>query len=142
MPPPLDDPVLGRLEWEDEESLFGECEYKPGVRVEIRLWLDPANDDSVPDDIVRRARVCLERFRKREREYRMWTAAQLDEKRHNRDVAMSHEDIANLLRVILLSFSNSGAIGVYWDDDFVLMGGNTLVTEIGPDGECLYAGLR
>jgi hypothetical protein len=141
MPPPIDDPVLGRLEWDGDDALVGEIAYHPDQLVSMFLTFDPEESENL-DEILARARLALERFRVREREYRLWSAGQLQHSRWNNDEPMSDMDIANLLLVASFDFTSEGGVRVYWNDADILFAGHNVITEIGPDGECVDVGMQ
>jgi hypothetical protein len=138
-PPPIDDPVLGRLEWDDEFTLLGEIEYRPGERVPFLLGTDEGWASTI--DVVAQAALALERFRQNERHYRLWTAGELNKTRRNVEVEMADADIANMLLIESFVFDETGEMTVFWNDDGQLYGWHEFVTVIAPDGECLRAGL-
>ncbi len=141
MPKELDDPLLGRLEWDDALDWWaGVLDLEPGQRVEV--FIDFHAEEDVLADVLSRARLGLARIRRLGPEYRRWTARQLLDRRWNCHEPMTVDDITELLKVASISFASDGAARVYWDDEDVLFGGHNVVTEIGPDGKCLGAGME
>jgi hypothetical protein len=108
--------------------------------VTLMLVFDP--DEQQVADVITRAHVALARFRQREREYRMWTAAQLNKKRWNDEDDWADEDIANMLMIATFEFNGEGQLDIYWDDSELLFWGHNLLTIIDPDGEPVSAGMQ
>ena len=136
-PPPINDPVFGRLVWDDEWTLLGEIECGHGHRVPVLLFIDP--DHVAPVDLVRDAREALLRFRRDERRYRLLSGAALNKRRWNDEVVMTDEDVANLLLIATLEFQDDGRLAVFWNDDDHLFAGHNVVTRIDADGTFLDA---
>jgi hypothetical protein len=139
-PPPIDDPVFGRLEWEDEEALLGEIEYDGGRHVAVFIVADL--EEIEPADVVGNAREAFLRFLRNERHYRLLSGRALNGRRWNREARMADEDVANLLRIASLDFDPAGGLAVYWDDGDLLFAGHHVVTRIGPDGAFLDARMQ
>lgn len=108
----IDDPVLGRLRWDDKYTLFGEMEYAPGHRV--RVVLDADFEEIEPEDVIAAAHKSLVRFRKNERQIRLLSAEQLQAHRRDKKVTLADEDVANALRIKKLTFDEDGFLTVVW----------------------------
>jgi hypothetical protein len=140
LPQVLDDPVLGRLEWDaDGPCWVGDTDFKPGRSIGVYVNFDP--DEQVLVEVLSRARATMQRLRQEEAAYRRWTAERLLDKRWNRDEPMGVEDVAGLLEVASIDFDSDGGARVYWDDQDVLFYGHNVITRIRPDGECVEAGM-
>jgi len=124
----IDDPVLGPLKWNSQENtFFGTSQDTLGNRVPLAVWFDSAAGGS--DEIVARARLSLQRFRTREREYRLLSAAGLNGVRWPTKITtMAEEDVANWLLVSAFRFLPDGTLRVYWYK-------GAFMTEIAPNGE-------
>jgi hypothetical protein len=133
MPESVDDPVFGRLEWDEKLDWWvGSIEFAPGHDVDV--FVNP-DLDGQPSTAITAARRVLARFREREPEYRRWSADQLHAERWNTDEPMTKDDIAKLLRVARLEFRSDGGLQIYWNDQDRLFWGHNVVTDVGPDGE-------
>jgi hypothetical protein len=139
----FEDPVLGRLDWDDQLDWWaGQVELFPNHRVE--LFVEPATDRIVEPDAeansrfdLSRAREWVERVRRREPEYRAWSAAQLVESRWNKDDAMTAADIEELLDLATIECASDGGALLFWEDEDVLFAGHGLYTHVAADGTCL-----
>jgi hypothetical protein len=140
MPESVEDPVFGRLDWDDGlEWWTGTIEFA-GHPVEVFVGHDP--DVGTPEDEIAAARGNLARVREREAEYRRWSAEQLYPKRWNADDGMTLAELVALLRVASLEFKPDGTTDIYWDDDEVLYCGHNVITEVASDGTCVSAGMQ
>jgi hypothetical protein len=135
MPESLDDPVLGRLEWDDKLDWWtGEVELAAGLRV--ALFVSSEEEDDEQDVVLAQARGWVARLRRFEPEYRAWSAARLVERRWNTDEPMTAADIEKLLRPASVECVEDGSALLYWDDGDRLFFGHNLFTELTPDGRC------
>jgi hypothetical protein len=140
-PESVDDPLLGHLDWDEKlEWWVGTIEYASGHRVDV--FVNHDFDAGRPADDIAAARRGLARVREREAEYRRWSGGQIHGTRWNTDEPMTPADIAELLRVASLEFRSGGGVRIFWDDQDRLFYGHNVVTEVGPDGECLSAGME
>jgi hypothetical protein len=142
MPADVDDPVLGHLRWDANLDWWtGTAEVAQGRPADIQVSYEP--DDSRPEEtpavVLATAGRTLARLQRREPEYRRWSAGRLLETRWNTDEPMTVDDIVALLRVASVLFFADGSAHVYWNDDDRLFWGNNLLTEVGPDGECVVS---
>jgi hypothetical protein len=141
MPESVDDPVLGRLEWEAELDWWvGAIDLFPGLPIDLFVVHDCQGGSPVKE--IALARRGFLGVRKREPEYRRWTASQLLDKRWNQDEPMSADDIADLLRVASLEFSPDGRARIFWNDEDMLFGGHNVVTDLSAEGKCVEAGME
>jgi hypothetical protein len=141
IPPVLDDPLLGHLEWDQKlEWWTGSVEFTPGHAAAVFLTHD-FDRGRVADEIAV-ARRGLGLVREREREFRRWSADQFHETRWNTDEPMTRVEIAELLRIATVEFQHDGSIRIYWDDGDQLFWGHNVFTDINPVGECVRAGME
>lgn len=139
-PGSVDGTVFGRLNWEERLDWWvGSVEFAPGHRIDIFVIHDV--DAGQPADEIAAARRRFVQVREREPEYRRWSASQLLAGRWNTEAPMAAADIAGLLRVASLEFE-CGGVRIFWDDQDKLFGGHNVVTDIGPDGECMASGMQ
>jgi hypothetical protein len=132
----MDDPVLGRLEWDDRLQWWvGSIALEAGH--EIDVFVVPDCTSAEPAAEVGLARRSFARVQQREPEYRQWSAAQLLTKRWNTEEPMTAADIANLLRVASLEFGPNGVTRIFWNDEDVLFGGHNVVTDLDAFGNCV-----
>jgi hypothetical protein len=142
MPKDVDEPVLVHLRWNaDLDWWTGTAEVTLGhpVDVQISYLPDDSRPEETPEAVLVTAGRTLARVRRREPEYRRWSAGRLLETRWNTDEPMTVDDIDKLLRVASVLFFADGSAQIYWNDDDRLFWGNNLLTEVGPDGECVAA---
>ena len=140
-PESVDDPVLGHLDWDEKLDWWvGTIEFAPGHRVDV--FVNHDCDDGLPEDEIAAARRGLACIRERESDYRRWSADQLHGTRWNTDEPMTRAEIAELLRVASLEFQLDGGVRIFWDDQDHLFYGHNVVTDIGPDGECVASGMQ
>jgi hypothetical protein len=132
----LEDLVLGRLAWDEEMDWWvGELDLFPGHQIEVFVeFYEEAGSREV---VVSRAREWVARVRRREPEYRAWSAARLVEGRWNQDEPMTAADIERLLRLASLECSSDGSARVYWEDEDVLFYGHGFYTQLDAGGECV-----
>jgi hypothetical protein len=140
MPPPIDDPVFGRLEW-DGDDLVGEIEYRPSHLVALFFNL-ASNYSGTLAAFLTRARQAYHRFRSREGLYRRRSGAELNATRWNVEDNFTEEDVANLLIVATLEFQADGEMHVYWNDSDILYGGHNVITVIDRYGRYISAGMQ
>jgi hypothetical protein len=140
MPEPVDDPLLGHLDWDDRLDWWGgSIEFRPGHRVDIFVEHD---DDGRTEEEIALARRSLARIREREPEYRLWSARQLHGKRWNTEEEMTVEDIARLLELATLEFAPNGTARIFWNDQDVLFAGHNVLTELDATGQCVTSGMQ
>jgi hypothetical protein len=136
----IHDQVLGALDAQDDECLFGDLDFKEGQRISISIDFFPEED--ALEEVLSRARQVLALVKKREMEYRQWTADRLVDRRWNREEPMTAEDITGLLLLASLDIRRDGQVWLYWNDHDVLFAGHNVVTELNADGECVQAGMQ
>src|SRR5687768_14806512 len=136
----LDDPVLGGLTWDDTMDWWaGELELVPGHSIEVFVSFEAETDSR--DAVLAQAREWVARVRRREPEYRTWTAAQLVDGRWNLEEAMTAADIRELLRPASLECAADGSARLYWEDEDVLFFGHGFYTQVDAGGECVDMGM-
>src|SRR5262245_50156527 len=136
----VDDPVFGHLAWDEKlDWWIGAIEFAPGHQVDVFVTPDLDGD---PSTAIVAAHRQLARVREREAEYRRWSAEQLQGERWNKDEPMTNDDIARLLRVATLEFRPDGGVQIYWNDQDRLFWGHNVVTEVGPNGECVSSDME
>ena len=136
----LDDPVLGRLAWDDEFHWWtAEVELRPGQEVEVIICYDHEFNIGIDARQARliQARDWVLRIRKREAAYLTWSAQQLVDRRWNKDEPMTAQDIGQLLRLLSIECDSDGSARLNWDDEDVLFCGHGIYTQLAPSGECV-----
>jgi hypothetical protein len=128
----LQHPTLGFLEWDDKLAWWvGKIDLEPGHPVEIFI----SGEGDPPEAVLTHVPGWLERIRRREFQYRRWTAEQVESGRWNSEEVMTVEDITSLLRLASINFDSDGVAGLYWDDQDRLYWGHNLVTDLDATGE-------
>src|SRR5262249_27259665 len=108
MPESIDDPLLGRLEWEDKLYWWvGEIDLRPSHRIEIFIVSDLKEGSEA--EVRAKAHQGLERLRQRELDYREWTANHLIDRRWNKDEPMTVQDLVELLEVASITCYPDGS---------------------------------
>jgi hypothetical protein len=142
MPADTDDPVLGHIRWDANLDWWtGSVEVVPGhpVDVQVSYVPDDRRPEETPEAVLATAGRTLAHVRQREPDYRRWSAERLNGTRWNTDEPMTVDEIVALLRVASVLFFADGSAQIYWNDDDRLFWGNNLLTEVGPDGQCVAA---
>lgn len=135
MPGPIDDPLLGHLNWDKEFNWWtGEVEINPGLRIGVTVEADPAA--SSPDNVLALARTWIERLQDHEDAYARWTAEQLVDSRWNKDKPMSLDDIIGVLEISAVECFPDGTANVLWEDEDMLFFGHGISTQIDAAGNC------
>jgi hypothetical protein len=136
----LDDPTLGHLKWyEDGHEWVAEVELRPGHPIEVIVEFHEGQDDQAV--VLAQARDWLARVRRREPEYRAWSAERLVTRRWNTEEPMTAGDIAGLLSLLSIVCAPDGTAELFWDDDDRLFYSHAVVTWLGVDGDCIRAGM-
>ena len=140
MPDDLDDPTLGHLKWyEGDGQWVAETDLGPDHPIEVIVEHHEGEDDQ--DITLAQAREWMARVRRREPEYRAWSAERLAGARWNTDEPMTADDIAGLLCLLSIVCAPDGTAQLFWDDDDRLFYGHSINTQLGSDGECVEVGM-
>jgi hypothetical protein len=134
----IDDPVFGRLLWDDKYTLFCDFDYAPETRVQVTFSADFEEQDA--DEVVATARKALARLRKNERTIRAQTAEALLALPEAVEAKLSVLDLANRLLIKALEFDEDGHLTVVWECG-ALFGGRRAYTFVRPSGKFDQAGV-
>jgi hypothetical protein len=134
----VEDPVFGRLRWDDKYTIVGEYEYAPGVRVDVVINADFEEADL--EEVMSTARKALAGFRKNESKLRLQTAKQLQAHRRDASTPLSDVDLANGLALDTLDFDEEGPLNVTWKRSKLLRPGR-IYTIVSTSGKFERAGV-
>jgi hypothetical protein len=131
----LDDPVLGHLKWYgDREGWVAEVDFHPDHPIEVIIEFHDERDQST---LLSQAHQWVARVRRREPEYRAWSAKHLSTSRWNKEEPMTVEDIQGLLCLLSIVCAPDGTAELFWDDDDALFFGHNIGTQLAINGECV-----
>jgi len=133
----LEDPVLGRFEWDAEWDCWaGVLDLSPGCQFVLLIDFNKYTDNW--EVVVAQAREWVDRVRQREPEYRAWSAARLVGDHWIKNESKTVADVERILRLEFLDCRTTGDAWLRWADDrYQLSEGYGIFTRLDSDGECV-----
>ena len=137
----IDDPILGRLVYDDAGQWYeGKAEVTPGREALVFVCPEPGVTDGPAAAEI--ARGTLARLRRRDADLRRAAAGELAARYPERVSPLTAEQIAERLWAGVVYFWDDGGARVDWDAGPPLLGWHSCnwASKVDPEGQCVEVG--